>query len=366
MKLTIAREEIQEKLSNIQNIVEKKNTMPILGHFLLDAGRKGAYIMATDLQIAVKEPLGANVQSEGKLCVPARKLFEIVREAEGDITLESEEEQWLKVSSGKSRFRLACLPPGEFPAWPGVDGAEEIGFKAAELAEMIEKTIYSAGEADTRYTLNGLLFHIRPEGKDITVVGTDGHRLAAITSGIEAATQGETKVIVPRKAAAELKKLFGSTEDIAAVIGKNHILFKIGEVQFLVRLIEGTYPNYEQVIPLSNEKLATVNREEFLKALRRVSIMSRERSNAIRMDISAGLLSVSSSNPDIGEARDEISVGYNGEDLSTGFNARYLIDALSAMASENVSFALQDPLSPTLLKEEGNDNYKCVVMPMRI
>lgn len=366
MKLSIPRDEIQEKLSNIQNIVEKRNTMPILSHFLLEAGKKVTSIVATDLQIAIKEPLAATVQSEGKLCVPARKLFEIVREAEGDITIESEDETWIKVSFGKSRFRLACLPSGEFPAWPGVESAEEVRFGIEALSEMIEKTIYAAGETDTRYTLNGLLFHIRPGDQNITVVGTDGHRLALLEKGLESKVKDEKKVIVPRKAAAELRRFFGGSESVSAIIGKNHLLFKIGDVQFLVRLIEGTYPNYEQVVPPSNEKKVLVNREDFLRTLRRVSIMSRERSNAVRVDIAGGSLAVSSSNPDIGEARDEIGVEYEGEDISAGFNARYLMDALDAMTSEKVIFALQDPLSPTLLKEEGKEDYKCVVMPMRI
>jgi DNA polymerase-3 subunit beta len=366
MKLSIARDEIQEKLSNIQNIVEKRNTMPILSHFLLDAGGKGASIAATDLQIAIKEPLGATVQSEGKLCIPARKLFEIVREAEGEITIESEDEQWIKVSFGKSRFRLACLPPGEFPAWPGIENAGEIRFGIDVLSEMIEKTIYAAGETDSRYTLNGLLFHIRSGNEKIAVVGTDGHRLALLTRELETKATEEKKVILPRKAAAELRRFFGGSESVSAIIGKNHILFKIGDVQFLVRLIEGTYPNYEQVLPPSNEKKIIINREDFLRTLRRVSIMSRERSNAVRVDISGSTLAVSSSNPDLGEARDEMVIEYKGEDISAGFNARYLMDALSAMTSEKIVFTLQDPLSPTLLKEEGNEDYKCVVMPMRI
>jgi DNA polymerase-3 subunit beta len=366
MKLTISKDEIQEKLSNIQNIVEKRNTMPILSHFLLDAGKKGTHIVATDLQIAIKEPLAATVQSEGKLCIPARKLFEIVREAEGDITIESEDETWIKVSFGKSRFRLACLASAEFPAWPGVESAEEISFSRDALSDMIEKTMYAAGETDTRYTLNGLLFHIKAGEGHVTVVGTDGHRLALLRLGMEATISDEKKVIVPRKAAAELRRFFGGSEKVSAILGKNHILFRIGDVQFLVRLIEGSYPNYEQVVPSSNEKKVLVSREGFLRTLRRVSIMSRERSNAVRVDIAGGSLAVSSSNPDVGEARDEIGVEYQGEDISAGFNARYLMDALGAMTAEKVIFALQDPLSPTLLTEEGKEDYRCVVMPMRI
>ncbi len=366
MKLSITKDEIQEKLSNIQNIVEKRNTMPILSHFLLEARKKGAHIVATDLQIAIKEPIAASVQNEGGLCIPARKLFEIVREADGEITIESEDGQWIKVSFGKSRFRLACLPAGEFPAWPGVENEEEINFGIETLSELIEKTMYAAGETDSRYTLNGLLFHLKSGDQRITVVGTDGHRLALLTKEMGGQAREEKKVILPRKAAAELRRFFGGSETISAIIGKNHVLFRIGDVQFLVRLIEGSYPNYEQVLPPSNEKKVTVSREDFLRTLRRVSIMSRERSNAVKVDIADSSLAVSSSSPDIGEARDEIAVEYKGEDISAGFNARYLMDALDAMTSDKVVFALRDPLSPTLLKEEGSEDYKCVVMPMRI
>lgn len=366
MKLSIEKDELQDKLADIQNIVEKRNTMPILSHFLLDAGKKGTHIVATDLQVAIREPLKAAVHGEGKLCIPARKLFEIVREAEGEITIESDDEQWIKVLYGKSRFRLACLPSGEFPAWPGMESTEEVGFDAGVLAETIEKTLYSAGETDTRYTLNGLLFHLRQGEEKVTVVGTDGHRLALMTKGMEKPASEEKKVILPRKAAAEVRKFFESGQNISALFGKNHILFKIGEVQFLARLIEGTYPDYEKVIPQSNEKLITIDRELFLRALRRVSVISREKSNAIRIDIEDGTLAVSSSNPDLGEARDEVGIEYTGEALSVGFNARYLMDSLSAMTSEKVVFALQDPLSPTLLKEAGSEDYKCVIMPMRV
>ncbi|HAM51796.1 MAG TPA: DNA polymerase III subunit beta [Nitrospiraceae bacterium] len=366
MKLSISREELQDKLSNIQNIVEKRNTMPILSHFLLDAGESGSHIVATDLQVAIKEPLNASVQGAGKVCIPARRLFEIVREAEGNLTIESEDEQWIKVLYGKSRFRLACLASAEFPAWPGMEHTEEISFRTRDLSEMIDKTLYSAGETDTRYTLNGLLFDIRKEDNYIMVVGTDGHRLALIKKDLGMPSKEEKKVILPRKAAAEVKKFFAGEETITALFGKNHILFRLGDVHFLARLIEGAYPDYEKVIPPSNEKRITIERELFLRALRRVSVISKERSNAVRMDVSDGSLAFSSSNPDLGEARDEIEVEYGGEALSAGFNARYLIDSLSAMTTERVVFALHDSLSPTLLMEEGNEDYRCVIMPMRI
>jgi DNA polymerase III subunit beta len=366
MKITVSKDEILAKLSTIQNIVEKRNTMPILSHFLLDAGKHGSFITATDLDTALKEPLQINVEKEGKICIPARKMFEIVREIEGELTCESVDEQWLKLKAGASNFRLACLSSKEFPAWPGMEDMEEIQIKAGILSEVIEKTVYAAGESDTRYTLNGLLFHMAP-GVTFTAVGTDGHRLALIMKTLEGDIKEERKVIIPRKAAAELRKLLDRAETkVKVTLCKNHVLFTVGDIQFLTRLIEGTYPNYDQVIPSSNDKKIVVDREAFAKTTRRVAIMSRERSNAVKMDLSDDLITITSSNPDLGEARDEIAVSYRGESMSLGFNARYLLDVLEAMASEKIVLELQAPLSPVLLKEEKNEHYRCVIMPMRI
>lgn len=393
MKFSVSKEEMQEKLSNIQNIVEKKNTMPILSHFLLSADTSGeAYITATDLETAIKEPIEIKIEEEGKICIPARKLFEIVREIEGDLLFETVDEQWIKIRGGTSEFRLACLPSNEFPAWPEFSALgsgekiEEFKMDSSLLLEMIEKTIYSAGESDTRYTLNGLLFHTQASSssgwQSLTVVGTDGHRLALIMKPLKgevspalSASTRDKKMIVPRKAVSELRRFLSkesaSGGDVKISIGKNHLLFRISGVQFLTRLIEGTYPNYEQVIPQSNEKKIKLNREVFTKALRRVSVMSRERANAVRIDFGDNLLILSSINPDVGEAKEEVTIDYKGEKFTIGFNARYLIDSLSAMETENVMFEIQDPLSPALLREESlstevDGEYKCVIMPMRI
>lgn len=364
MKLTVTRQELLDRLGNIQNIVEKRNTMPVLSHFLLDAKRGGSTITATDIETAIREPIEVSVESEGVLCIPARKLFEIVREVEDDITIESEDSQWIKVKAGKSSFRLACLAPEEFPSWPVMEESTRITMEPATLGHLIERTIYSAGESDTRYTLNGLLFHM--EGTKLIVVGTDGHRMALMESDLSDKVEPGLKVIVPRKTASEFRKFLGREGNVTITVGSNHILFRIADIEFLARLIEGTYPNYSQVIPSGNTKLATISRDLFVKALKRVSVMSRERSNAIKIDIAGAELKLTSSNPDIGEANDEVAIAYQGEPISAGFNARYILDVLSAMETDEVVFALNEQLSPTLLTEVGNERYKCVVMPMRI
>jgi DNA polymerase-3 subunit beta len=366
MKLVVSKEEMLSKLSNIQNIVEKKNTMPILSHFLLEAGKQGSYIVATDLDTALKEPLNVKVEKEGRICIPARKMFEIVKEVEGDLICETIDDQWLKLKAGASSFRLACLSAQEFPAWPGMEDMQELSVKSGVLVEAIEKTVYASGENDTRYTLNGILFHIQ-NGNKMTVVGTDGHRLALIIREINGSVQGENRLIIPRKASTELRKLLDKfNDDTKITVGKNHVLFTVGEIQFLTRLIEGTYPNYEQVIPAANDKRMVVNRAALVKTIRRVSIMSKEQTRGVKVEVAANLIKISSSNPDLGEANDEIAAEYTGEELTLGFNSGYLLDILEVMDSEKIIMEMQAPLSPVLVKDEQDENYRCVIMPMRI
>jgi DNA polymerase-3 subunit beta len=367
MKLKVKREEIQDSLQSIQGIVDKKSTMPILSHFLLKANET-ASLMATDLDIALKGPVKADILEKGSLCIPARKLFEIAREVEGDILLESQDNNWIKATSGKSTFKLMGLPEEDFPALPEVSKSEEMTIKAEILKDMIDKTVYATGESDTRYTLNGLLFHLIPQKKNIElkIVGTDGHRLSVIAVKIEGKLSEEKKLILPKKAAMELKKLIeGRTGSITLYIAKNHIFFSIDDVILTSRLIEGTYPNYEQVIPKGNEKKVVVDKMTFLKALKRTSIMSREKTNAVRFDLEAGKITLISMNPDIGEAREELEAQYKGDQMTVGYNARYIIDILQAMEGESVHIELQEPLSPSLLLDSDNKDYTCVIMPMR-
>jgi DNA polymerase-3 subunit beta len=368
MKVTVDRNELLKKLSDIQNIVEKRNAMPALNNFLLEAAAAGSTITATDLETALKEPVGMTVLEEGKVCIPAKKLFEIVKEMDGEITLESADNQWVKVKCGKSHFRLAGISPDEYPAWPSISGSEtmDIEIDTAVLYDAIEKTLYAAGESDTRYVLNGLLFHIKTD-KMMNVVGTDGHRLALSVKEIAEAVPEEMKLILSRKSVSELRKFIdGEARPVRLSISKNHILFTVGGIQFLSRLIEGTYPNYEQVLPVNNNKLVNVNREAFSRSLRIVSILSKERSSAVKVDINPDVMIVTTSNPDLGEAKDEVQISYSGESMSFAFNARYLLDVLNVMNAESVALKLNEPLSPTILMEDGKEDYKCVVMPMRL
>jgi DNA polymerase-3 subunit beta len=365
MKATFDKGELQRRLADIQSVVDKKNTMPILNHFLLTAQKDRTFIIATDLETAFKEPVECKVLEEGGVCIPAKKLFEIVKEIEGEITLETMDSQWLQVKCGKSRFRLACLPDKDFPVWPTLEDTEQLTIDAVTLREMIDRSIYAAGESDSRYVLNGLLFHLKPE-KTLNIVGTDGHRLALYRREMGKTFSAERKVILSRKAVSELRRfLHDEGQEVKLIIGKNHVQFITGEIHFLTRMIEGTYPNYEQVIPLQNEKTLMIEREALMSLLRRVSVMSREKNNAVKVDLDASSIVVTASNPDLGEAKDEAAADYSGDAMTIAFNAKFLLDVLNVMESDIVILKLQEPLSAVLVLEEGREDYRCVVMPMR-
>ncbi len=370
MKLRVQKEDILSSLQKIQGIVDKKSTMPILNHFLLKVSNKSASLMATDLDIALQDTMKAEIEGRGGLCIPARKLFEIAREVEGELLLEIQENNWIQVTSGKSTFKLMGLPPEDFPSLPELETKDQFVINASTLSDMIDKTIYATGESDTRYTLNGLLLHLIPGKKEkleARIVGTDGHRLSMTRSEIQGKVESEQKLILPKKAASELRKLIdsGEPEEVTVTIGKNHVSFSLGDTNLTTRLIEGNYPDYEQVIPQQNEKKVLIERSMFFKALKRASIMSREKTNAVRFDLETNKITLISMNPDIGEAREEIDVKYKGDKMTIGFNAKYIMDILQSMDGESVRLELDEPLSPALIFEEGNDNYTCVVMPMR-
>jgi len=384
MRFTVSKTEIQEKLSDIKGIVVHDKTMPILSHFLLNVSKDDSYIIATDLETTIKEPLHIDLEAEGKLCMPARKLIEIIKEVEDkDLSFESAasespepawwSDKWLKVKSGNSKFKLACLPADDFPAWPALGDIEDITIDASTLMEMIEKTIYSAGESDTRYTLNGLLFHLKPDKSRLRLVGTDGIRLAAVSKQVQTEIKEERKIIVSRKAIFGLKRLLGRAEAARISIGANHVLFSIGDVQFLTRLVEGAYPDYEGIILKTNGKdkkkasVVSIERDAFIKALNRVSVMSETiPTNIVKLDLTENLITLSSSDPNIGNAKDQVITDYKGDGVVIAFNARYLLDALKVMTSEKVILRLEGPLAPTLLTQQNDKVWKYIVMPVKI
>ena len=371
MKLKIKKDEILKGLQRIQGVVDKKNTMPILSNMLLVADGKGIEIIATDLEIGLRGRYAADVEKPGAVTVSAKKMFEIVRELpEEDIQIRVEEGNWVKIVSGHSQFKLVGLPKEEYPSMPDVAEEGMITMDGETLRDMIKKTLYAAGENDARYVLNGLYVHLSPAkgGLNIRMVGTDGHRLSMIDR-IVAAKHKEESVIVPKKAMIELRRLLeedSSQEGFQIGFSKNHALFKRDGLVMVSKLIDGNYPNYQQVLPTQNTKKVAVSKDIFTHAVKRVSILSKEKTNAVKLQLEKNTLLLSTNNPEVGEANEELSIDYKGESISIGFNSRYLMDVLMAMDREIITLELNDSLSPCLVKEEGNDAYKCVVMPMRV
>lgn len=371
MKLKIKKEEILKGLQRIQGVVEKKNTMPILSNMLLIADDRGVEIIATDLEIGLRGRYAAEVEKPGAVTVSAKKMYEIVRELPTeDIQINVEENNWVRMQAGHSQFKLVGLPKDEYPALPDVAEEGMIAIEGDTLRDMIKKTLYAVGENDARYVLNGLFIHMTQTkgGLNIRMVGTDGHRLSMIDRVVDAKHKEES-IIIPKKAMVELRRLLeedAPKTELRLGFSKNHALFKRDGLVMVSKLIDGNYPNYLQVLPAKSTKKVTVSKDVFTHAVKRVSILSKEKTNAVKLQLEPGRLILSTNNPEVGEANEELAVDYKGEAISIGFNSRYLMDVLMAMDRETISLELSDALSPCLITAEGDANYKCVVMPMRV
>lgn len=376
MKISIERRELLKGLQRVQGVVEKRNTMPILSNILMETDKdKGIALFATDMEISIHGTYPAEVIREGKTTFSARKIYEIVKELpDGPVTLHQEENLWVQIESGKSKFKVAALAADDFPLAPTVKEEISIRVPAKMLSELFRKTIFSVGENDSRYILNGLLINIQSQGSKQTIrfVGTDGHRLAAIEREefeqlFPKKKDIDFQAVIPRKAIFEMKKLIEEgEEDVVLSLAKNQILFKKGDLTLYSRLMEGSYPNYTQVIPKGNDKSVAVKKWELERAIRRVAILSKEKTHAVHFLFDGDKILLNTQSSELGEAEDEIPAVYKGEKIGTGFNARYILDILSVIENEEILIELKDPLSPTLFKDPGDKKYLCVVMPIRI
>ena len=372
MKFKIKKEEILKGLQRIQGVVEKKNTMPILANMLLMADDSGIEIIATDLEIGLRGRYAAEVERPGAVTVSAKKMYEIVRELPAeDIQIKVEDNNWVKIQTGHSQFKLVGLPKDEYPALPDIAEEGMISIEGDTLRDMIKKTLYAVGENDARNVLNGLFVHMTQTkgGLTIRMVGTDGHRLSMIDRTVDAEHK-EENIIIPKKAMLELRRLLeedaAPKAELQLGFSKNHALFKRDGLVMVSKLIDGNYPNYLQVVPTKTTKKITISKDLFTHAVKRVSILSKEKTNAVKLQLEKDRLILSTNNPEVGEASEELAVDYKGEEIAIGFNSRYLMDVLMAMDREAISLELSDGLSPCLITEEGDEHYKCVVMPMRV
>jgi DNA polymerase-3 subunit beta len=369
MKLTITREQLQEGLVAVAASVPAKTTLPILSNILLEASKEGIRLSGTDLDISVSTTVSASVDQEGAITLPARKLVEIVRELpSAAIRLTASGEQRVTIECGRSRFRLLGLPREEFPAFPSVkfDGGWRIS--STELQKLIGHVAFAASTEESRPILNGVLWELRPER--MRMVATNGHRLARMdvpTSETQGASQAD--LIVPPKALEQIRRLFGTDETVEIARSENHLGFRTSATQIFTRLIEGPYPNYEQVIPRENDKVATADKSALTAALRRMSIVASDQTHRIRMAFANGSCKLSVQTPDLGEAQEELNVSYEGDPLEIGFNAAYLLEILKYIPTDEVRMTFKAPERAATCEPVGwNDpaSYLALVMPLRL
>ena len=375
MRVTVEREILLTALHRVQGIVEKRNTMPSLANVLLEAKKEGLDISATDLELGMRGLYKATVEEPGSVTFPARKLYEILKEInDQEIAMTVTDDCLVTIKTGRGEFKVVGLPSKDFPPLPAIERDGLIPLPGKGLLQLIRKTLFAVGDNDTRYVLNGLLIVVTSAGGTpmIRLVGTDGHRLAMAEQKLEAenkesADAQEEKVIVPKKAAAEIRRLLEADDD-EPMIGftKNMLIFRKSGLVLTSRLMEGNYPNYQQVIPKAGNKQIAVNRDDLEGALRRVSVLSQNKTYAVKLTFSKKAITLFSSHPDMGEANEEIPADFDGEEFSAGFNARYLLDVLSVLESETVVLNMEASLSPCLIREKDNALFQAVVMPVKV
>ena len=372
MELVVRKNELLRELQLFQGIVERKNTIPILANVLLEAKGDEVRMLATDLEVALRSRCQASVAKGGSLTLPAKKLYEIVKALpETDVRIE-EDKNGVKVAADRFDSRMQTLPREDFPTLPEASGSARASLSRASLREMVAKTQFAITGEDTRYFLNGALFVLRADS--MSLVATDGHRLALVTVKRDGkdnaiAAGEEIKKILPKKTLLELGKLLTEGDgDILYESGENHLFFEVGGRVLVSRMIDGQFPAYERVIPKGNDKLIEFERERLTNAVKRVALLSNERSRAVKFEIDKGKVEVTSSSSEFGEAHEQLPVDYTAGAMTISFNAQYVLDFLNVVETDIVSLSLKDEVSQAVMKPVGADgyDYTYVIMPMRI
>jgi DNA polymerase III subunit beta len=372
MELVVRKNELLRELQLFQGIVERKNTIPILANVLLEAKGDEVRMLATDLEVALRSRCQASVAKGGSLTLPAKKLYEIVKALpETDVRIE-EDRNGVKVAADRFDSRMQTLPREDFPTLPESTGTARAALGSTALKEMVAKTHFAITGEDTRYFLNGALFVLRSDV--MSLVATDGHRLALVSVKRDGKDEtvkpgDEVKRILPKKTLLELGKLLTEGDgDIQYDAGENHLFFEVGGRVLISRMIDGQFPAYERVIPKGNDKLIEFERERLTNAVKRVALLSNERSRAVKFEIDKGKVEVTSSSSEFGEAREQLPVEYTGGAMTISFNAQYVLDFLNVVDSDIVSLSLKDEVSQAVMKPVGAEgyDYTYVIMPMRI
>jgi len=369
MELVVRKNDLLRELQLFQGIVERKNTIPILANVLMEAMGDQLSFLATDLEVGLRSKCAASIAKGGALTLPAKKFYEIVKSLpETDIRI-AEDKGGVKVAADRFDSRMQTLPREDFPTLPESGGASSATLPRSAIKEMVEKTQFAITGEDTRYFLNGALFVLRPEA--MSLVATDGHRLAlvSVTRDGKPDDAEEVRAILPRKTLGELARLLQEgDEDIRYERGENHLFFEVGGRLLISRMIDGQFPAYERVIPKGNDKHIEFERDRLTNAVKRVALLSNERSRAVKFQIDNGKVEVTSSSPDLGEAKETLPVDYDGASMQICFNAQYVLDFLAAVSTDIVSMELKDEVSQAMMKPVGAEgyDYTYVIMPMRV
>jgi DNA polymerase III subunit beta len=367
MKATIERATLLKSLGHVQSVVERRNTIPILSNVLIEARDDGSIrLMATDLDLQVDESVPANVTQAGAATVPAHTFFEIVRKLpEGTQVELAAAEGKMQVNAGRSRFNLSTLPRDDFPVIAEGELPTRFELPAATLRQIIEKTRFAISSEETRYYLMGIFFHIVDD--QLRAAATDGHRLARITVPKPDGADGMPDVIVPRKAITELHRLLEELEGTVEVsLSPTKVRFGLGSAVLTSKLIDGTFPDYNRVIPTANDKLLKLDPKSFAAGVDRVSTIASEKTRAVKMSVDRDKVTLSVTSPENGLATEEVPADYGSDGLEIGFNARYLLDILGEIDGDTVEVHLADAAAPTLLRENDKSNALYVLMPMRV
>ena len=368
MRFTITREKLQEGLTAVAASIPAKTTLPVLANILLETTEKGIRLSGTDLDIAVSTEVAADIETSGAITIPAKKLSEIARELPpSPVKMASSGEQRVTLDCGRSHFRLLGLPKDEFPAFPNIKFNESWRVRSGELQKLISHTSFAVSTEESRPILNGVLWELRPD--QMRMVATNGHRLAKMQVPIKSSGMPSADLIVPPKALEQIRRLFPADEELEIARGENHLGFRSPFTAVYTRLIEGPYPNYEQVIPKDNDKYAIADKGALISALKRMSVIASDQTHRIRMSFNAGMVKFSVQTPDLGDAQDELPVRYEGDQLDIGFNASYLLEILRFMPTDEIRLTFRAPeRAATLEPEQWNDpaQYLCLVMPLRL
>lgn len=372
MKISIKdKKDLLEALSKVQGVVEKRNTLQILTNIYLQVSNDLLTIKATDLEISMETSVPVSVEEPGSVTVSAKSFFEIVKElpTEQSVEISSKDNHWIAINCESSKFNIMGIAPEDYPALPSAVNSSFVGINPESLLQMIDHTIFAVSTDETRYHLNGVYLE-KTDSNRFKMVATDGHRLAYCQKELFSSKPDflDKGIIIPRKGVQELRKLLDSTgkRELMVALEGNHLIFRDDVTNLFIRLIEGRFPDHQQVIPKNNHNTIQVSTKGLINSLKRVSLLANEKSRGIKLSVQSQKLEISTNNPDIGEAKEAMDAKYEGDLLEIGFNAKYLMDSIIGIDSETILISLNDKMSPGIVQIPEDQDYLCVLMPMRL